>query len=156
MWHHKALVLLPILVQILNFASAGSTCKAAPGTSSWPSLEKWNSLNHSVDGRLLQPSPPGAVCHPELPHYNAAACTVIQTAFFNVDFYSTDPISSAWPNWNNDSCWPYPEVPCTGEGFPIYVINATSKDDVKAGVKFAKENNVRLVVKASGHDYIGR
>jgi len=35
-------------------------------------------------------------------------------------------------------------------------VNATNKDDVKKAVDFAKENNVRLVVKGSGHDYLGR
>lgn len=36
------------------------------------------------------------------------------------------------------------------------MVNATCSEDVKMGVDFARENNVRLVVKASGHDYLGR
>lgn len=36
------------------------------------------------------------------------------------------------------------------------MINATCKEDVKAGVDFARENNVRLNVKSTGHDYMGR
>lgn len=38
----------------------------------------------------------------------------------------------------------------------MYVVNATCAEDVKKGVDFAREENVRLVVKASGHDYLGR
>jgi len=30
------------------------------------------------------------------------------------------------------------------------------KEDVKAGVDFARERNVRLIVKGTGHDYLGR
>jgi hypothetical protein len=59
-------------------------------------------------------------------------------------------------NWNNDSCLPIPGVRCSGEGYPVYVVNAISVGDVKAGVDFAMENDVRLVVKGTGHDYLGR
>ncbi len=59
-------------------------------------------------------------------------------------------------NWVNDSCLPIPTVACTGEGYPIYVVNATCAEDVKKGVDFARENNVRLVVKGTGVDYLGR
>lgn len=35
---------------------------------------------------------------------------------------------------------------------PVYSIDATKSDHVAAGIKFAKENNVRLVIKNTGHD----
>lgn len=38
----------------------------------------------------------------------------------------------------------------------MYVINATTVEDVQAGVKFAKEHGIRLIVKNSGHDFVGR
>jgi FAD/FMN-containing dehydrogenase len=59
-------------------------------------------------------------------------------------------------NWNNDTCLPIATYPCSGQGYPIYVVNATCAEDVKKGVDFARENNVRLVVKGTGHDYLGR
>jgi len=36
------------------------------------------------------------------------------------------------------------------------VIDATGKEDVKRCVDFARSNGVRLVVKGTGVDYIGR
>ncbi|KAK1148467.1 hypothetical protein N8T08_009472 [Aspergillus melleus] len=39
---------------------------------------------------------------------------------------------------------------------PVYTINATSADDIAAGIKFAKDNNLRLVIKNTGHDVVGR
>lgn len=60
------------------------------------------------------------------------------------------------PNWQFDSCLPSPEVPCTQEGVPIYVINASCSEHVAAGVDFARTHSVRLNVKGSGHDYLGR
>ncbi|TGO53083.1 hypothetical protein BCON_0130g00280 [Botryotinia convoluta] len=35
-------------------------------------------------------------------------------------------------------------------------INVSSADDVIAGLKFATENKVRITIKNTGHDYIGR
>jgi hypothetical protein len=61
-----------------------------------------------------------------------------------------------WNNWNNDSCLPDFADPCSGKGYSVYVINATCVDDVKKGVDFARNNNVRLIVKGMGHDYLGR
>lgn len=39
---------------------------------------------------------------------------------------------------------------------PVYAIEATTGLDVVEGVHFAREKNVRLVVKMTGHDLIGR
>ena len=157
MSHYHLPTILLLLLQFLTLVSADQSCKAYLGSPSWPSPSKWKALNDSISGRLLQPPPPGAVCHPGQPTYNQAICPTIQYLWNNsVDWHATNPISSAWNNWNNDSCLPYLPSPCSGEGYPVYVVNATSKKDVKKGVDFARENNVRLVVKASGHDYLGR
>lgn len=71
-------------------------------------------------------------------------------------FHAANPISNTINNWNNDSCLPIPAFPCSGAGYPVYVINATSEKDVKKGVDFARKTGVRLVVKGTGHDYLGR
>lgn len=150
------MMLFSILFPLLNLASADQQCKAVPGTSSWPSLTKWNALNQSIEGRLLRPSPPGAVCHSSRPEYNAAACTIVTNGWAVIDFQPTLPNGNAWNNWNNDSCLPDPTAPCSGEGYPVYVINARSSQDVKHGIDFARDNNIRLVVKGTGVDYVGR
>ena len=148
-----------LIVQLLIVVNAGQpspSCKASPGSPTWPSLSEWHALNSSISGRLLQPIPPGAVCHPGQPTYNPALCPKVYAEFFTVDFYAGDPITDAWPGWNNDSCLPWLPAPCSDAAFPVYAVNATCKEDVKKGVDFAREHNVRLVVKATGHDYLGR
>lgn len=57
---------------------------------------------------------------------------------------------------NNDSCLPNTSTPCSGLGYPVYVVNASSATDVKLAIDFARENNIRLNVEASGHDYLKR
>ena len=159
MAYHHPLVVLSLLVHLLNMINAGEalpSCKASPFSPSWPCQSKWHALNSSISGRLLEPAPPGAVCHPDQPTYNASTCPTVAANWFTVDFYANDPITSAWPNWNNDSCLPWLPTPCSGEGYPIFAVNATCAEDIKKGIDFARENNVRVVVKATGHDYMGR
>ena len=148
-------------VQFFTIATAWSIpphprCKALPKSPDWPNEAAWTALNSSLCGRLIKSVPPGAVCHPEQATYNAITCPAVQAGFLTSIWHSNDPVSSIVNNWNNDTCLPYPTVPCSGEGYPVYVVNASSKEDVKAGVDFARQWNVRLIVKGTGHDYLGR
>jgi FAD/FMN-containing dehydrogenase len=61
-----------------------------------------------------------------------------------------------WNQYNNDSCLPFTGDPCSGDGYPLFVVNATTPEHVRLAVKFARDHNVRLVVKSTGHDYVGR
>lgn len=77
----------------LSHGNHSHTCKATPGSPAWPSEAAWAEFNQSVGGRLLQPAPPGAVCHPGQSTYDAEQCAVVTTAWRTYDFHSNDPIS---------------------------------------------------------------
>jgi FAD binding domain len=138
---------------------AGAICKAVPGSSNWPSATDWSSLNSTLNGALMQTTTatlPGAPCHPSEPTYNNDTCSAIQKEWFTWDFHEASPVSTAFNNWNNDTCLPYYLFPCSTGGYPTYVVNATSPGHVQAAVNFAREKNIRLNVKTSGHDFLGR
>ncbi|KAH6855037.1 hypothetical protein B0I37DRAFT_45861 [Chaetomium sp. MPI-CAGE-AT-0009] len=137
-------------------ADNAPSCKAVPGTPTWPSPRDWDRLNESLAGRLLQPTPPGAVCHPGQGSYNLTECEAVRKGWSTYEFHQADPISVDWNQWTNDTCLPFEGSPCSGQGYPVFVVNATEPRHVQLGVEFAKRHNVRLVVKSSGHDYIGR
>ncbi|KAK7408473.1 hypothetical protein QQX98_009340 [Neonectria punicea] len=78
-----------------------------------------------------------------------------------------------WDQFTNDTCLPKEEFPCSARGYPAYVVNATTPEHVKLGIDFgerafafyikvltnslvARTHDVRLVVKNTGHDYMGR
>jgi len=128
---HTLLLLAP-----LSTAADTPQCKAAPGSASWPSTETWARLNETTGGRLLQPTAPGAVCHPSQASYNAADCRRVQAGWSTYEFHQADPVSSDWNQWNNDTCLPNPSYPCSGSGYPVFVINATTSQHVKLGVDF--------------------
>ena len=58
------------------------------------------------------------------------------------------------PYYQNRSCDPFtPEdTPCELGNYASYSINVTGARDVIAGIQFAKEKNVRLVIKNTGHE----
>ena len=151
-WHYLAL----ILVFSNMFCNADMFCKSSPNSPTWPSSSQWQMFNESLSYRLLKPLPPAAVCHPNEPVYNNASCAYVAAQWSNSSFHADNPISVDTNNWNNDSCLPTAVAPCSGEGYPIYVVNASTADHVKTAVDFARENNIRLVVKSTGHDYLGR
>lgn len=132
-----------------------TTCKSTPNDASWPGIPQWNHLNLSLSGRLLHPSPPALACHISYPGSNET-CVNIINSWTTFSFHQDNPISTAWNNMNNDSCLPDTSKPCSGSGYPVYVVNATSANHVKLAIDFARQNNVRLNVKASGHDYLKR
>ncbi|KAI1472378.1 FAD-binding domain-containing protein [Daldinia caldariorum] len=133
-----------------------AACKAAPGSPDWPSADTWAQFNQSTGGKLLRAAPPGAICHPKEPTYNAAQCATISQEWLTYDFAQDDPVSNMWNQYNNDTCLPDPNAPCSPDGYPAYVVNATTARDIKLSVDFARTHNVRIIVKSTGHDYQGR
>jgi hypothetical protein len=136
--------------------AANRECKAHP-SASWPSAEQWNDLNKLVDNRLLQPAPAAAACHRNHTLYDAAKCASIKGIWDSSDFHSHHPTSSIWTNVNGYSCQLH-ELGrgCKTDGFPQYVLNATSSEQVAKALAWATKNNVRVNVKSTGHDFLGR
>ncbi|KAK7730020.1 hypothetical protein SLS57_001679 [Botryosphaeria dothidea] len=62
------------------------------------------------------------------------------------------------PFFANQSCDPFTpaDTPCTLGNYVRYAINVSNADDAIAGISFAKEKNVRLVIRNTGHDYLGK
>ncbi|KAF7514284.1 hypothetical protein GJ744_000054 [Endocarpon pusillum] len=50
------------------------------------------------------------------------------------------------------------EIPgtCLIGDLPRYTVNATRPEHISAGILFAQEHNIRLVIKDTGHDILGR
>ncbi|KAL8800514.1 MAG: hypothetical protein Q9200_007220, partial [Gallowayella weberi] len=149
-----------ILQVLLSFSSAapqtGPFCKAVPGTPSWPSKAQWDALNTSISGQLLAPLPAAAVCDASLPVFNNDSCTIIASQWTLSDFHAKDAMSMMQSNWEKDACLPVPNVHCDLKQYPKYVVNVTKSAHVKAGIDFARSHNVRLIVRGTGHDFLGR
>jgi hypothetical protein len=47
-------------------------------------------------------------------------------------------------------------TPCTIGGSPLYSINVSYPSQISAGIQFARNENIRLVIKNTGHDISGK
>jgi hypothetical protein len=151
--------LLPVVSRAA--VTARRDCKVTPDSPAWPSKDDWAALNTSVGGHLLAPTPPAIVCDPLRPTvYNATSCAALDTVWFQDTFYNEDPISLYSPNFQDDACLPSGlvngSVVCDLGPFPHYTVNATEAGHVAQAMKFAARTGVRLAVKGTGHDYLGR
>src|SRR5215468_10655444 len=113
-----------------------------PADSGWPSPESWEKLKQDVGGRLLKLQSPFAVCA------SAPAGDVCSDLFRDLKnpYYINDnPALTQTTGW----------VDGWTSSASAYAVAARSARDVVAAVNFARENNLRLVVKGGGHSYQG-
>lgn len=122
---------------------AGSAASGASTPADWPSDDAWHALNERVGGRLIRPVSPVAPCVSE-PGSEACAAALrsLQNPFVHEDHAGATQ-STGWLD-----AWQSAVSP--------YAVAAESAEDIAAAVDFAREHDVRLVVKGAGHDYLGR
>lgn len=143
--------------------SSQNKCRIIPGDASWPSPNIWQQLNKTVDGKLIATVPIAAACHTTLfgqsnSLFDQDACNALRD---NWHFPETHLPSSSSPmayQFSNNSCNPWldPHTPCTLGSHVVYNVNATAVSHLHAAVAFARDHNIRLVIRNTGHDYLGK
>ncbi|KAK7936641.1 uncharacterized protein PG986_015079 [Apiospora aurea] len=139
---------------------ATASCRVLPGDPDWPTQQDWQSLNKTVGGRLTETVPRESVCH-DVPYnrYDAAACAELQKRFDFPTLARMDVpgefMDMSFKNYSCDAFAPR-SAPCSLGNHASYVIEVWDAEDVKAALAFVANHNIRLVVKNTGHDYLGR
>ena len=125
-----------------------SECKSFPGDEDWPTETIWAQFNASIDGGLLKPVPPAAVCYGG-PHYDATKCNTLVRSASSTHFYLDHPLAvlTEWPQGSTCVASLNPVGNCTQGGFPTYVVNVSTVKQVQAAVNFARNRKIRLVIK---------
>ena len=123
-------------------AANRSQARVRPGDPAWPSEAKWDQLSHEVQGRLIKVQSPLAAC---VGAPSDAACAQVFKELKN-PYYLGDEVgltqSLGWVGaWTSEPS--------------VYSVAAKTTRDVVAAVNFARENNLRLVIKGGGHSYQG-
>lgn len=151
-----------------SFTPRGQACRKLPQDKEWPSQQVWNGLNGTVGGRLIATTPLASPCHD--PSYDAAKCEALRAGWVypqtqyvlhyedpqkpaNVSSFDSSS-SIVAPYFQNQSCDPFTpqSSACKVGTYPSYAIKVTKASDARAGMAFAQSNNVRLVIKNTGHE----
>nr|A0A0C6E5D0.1 RecName: Full=FAD-linked oxidoreductase orf1; AltName: Full=Betaenone biosynthesis cluster protein B; AltName: Full=FAD-dependent BBE enzyme-like protein; Flags: Precursor [Neocamarosporium betae]BAQ25462.1 putative FAD binding domain protein [Neocamarosporium betae] len=138
-----------------------SSCKVIPGDTAWPSRQIWSQLNDTLDGRLIQSTPQAAVCRPGgygSISENGTECTTLKEDWDYAKAFLDSAVEIMNPWYQNTSCSPFYRVdqPCTLGNYVSYAIPVSGPEDVVTAINFTQTHNVRLVIKNTGHDYLGK
>jgi hypothetical protein len=125
-----------------GFFARSTFHRQRPSDAGWPSKEAWEQLNGAIGGNLLPVDFPLAACtsggasadckkvleNLKNPYYIGDQSGLTQTLGW-IDAWATKP--------------------------SVYAVAARNANDIAAAVNFARQNNLRLVVKGGGHSYQG-
>ncbi|RHZ57992.1 FAD-dependent oxidoreductase [Aspergillus thermomutatus] len=135
-------------------------CRCQPHQPCWPSPQQWNALNRSIDGNLVAVQPVAAPCHIDP---NSTACQEVTAQWSNSVWRAAQPGAVQWENWeawpeHNESCYleTASDMPCKQGRVSLYSAVVQSARHIQEAVRFAKRHNIRLAIKNSGHDFLGR
>ncbi|KAK3688916.1 hypothetical protein B0T22DRAFT_407656 [Podospora appendiculata] len=141
----------------VNLVSTAS-CKTFPGDKAWPAKPVWAVFDLLTGGALKETVPIGAVCYPGNKAYDAAKCADLLAHWNLSATHSADPTSIMTTYYSGDTCLPQNgnTSTCTLGGFPLYSLAVTTVAQIQLAVNFARNANIRLVVKNTGHDFLGK
>ncbi|KAJ5811086.1 FAD-binding domain-containing protein [Penicillium robsamsonii] len=163
-------VLSSALAAPTNEKAQEATCRYLPGDAGWPTDAEWSNLNSTIGGRLIRGTPLAQRCYGS--DYDPAACAALQEDWIETATYYDNPVNVMAPYWLNNSCSPFlgsladayatsntPSVQapsCSSGNIAVYAVDVNNAETVAKAFKFAAEKNIRLSIKNTGHDYIGR
>jgi FAD/FMN-containing dehydrogenase len=113
-----------------------------PSDANWPSQSDWKQLNEAVGGNLVPVNSPLAVAKTDPA---SAAAKVFWERVRNPYYIADQPGLTQTLGW----------VDAWASKPSVYAVAARNAQDIAAAVNFARENNLRLVVKGGGHSYQG-
>lgn len=155
----RALATLSLAISTCLPKAYAGGCRNLPGDEGWPNETAWSNLNAALNGQLISTVPQAHVCH-TAPYndYDPAACAKLEPGWTIAETYVPKPAEIMNPYFQNQSCDPYTPINRTCElgNLASYSVNVTDAQHVVTGLDFARQNNIRLVVKTTGHDFMGK
>lgn len=123
-------------------ATGSASRRLRPSDAGWPSREAWQRLRDAVGGNLIPVEFPIAACASAA---GGAKCNALFEDLRNPYYIGDHPGLTETLGWV-DAWITKPSV---------YAVAARNAQDISAAVNFARENNLRLVIKGGGHSYQG-
>ncbi|HET7524634.1 MAG TPA: FAD-binding oxidoreductase [Burkholderiaceae bacterium] len=123
-------------------ATASARSRVRPGDAAWPTPAQWQQLASQVGDALIAVRSPWSACAAPS---DGTACAAFFKSLKNPYVLGDDVALTQTLGWV-DAWTSRPSV---------YAVAARNAQDVAAAVNFAREHNLRIVVKGGGHSYQG-
>jgi len=137
-----ALALQPLAGAPFSLKAAGFAARVRPSDPAWPGASSWAKLKEAVGGNLIEVQAPFASCATDP---KGLVCADALKNMGNPFWVGDQPAGTQVSGWYD--AW----APAAS----VYAIKVRNTADIAAGVNFARTNNLRLVVKGTGHSYLG-
>jgi len=136
----SAAALLPILPHRL--LASTNLSRRRPSDATWPSPSAWKQLNDAVGGNLIPVNFPLSTNKTDP---TSAAAELLSENIRNPYYIGDQPGLTQTLGW----------VDAWATKPSVYAVAARNAHDIAEAVNFARENDLRLVVKGGGHSYQG-
>ncbi|KAI0370333.1 FAD-binding domain-containing protein [Pilatotrama ljubarskyi] len=143
--------------------AVASRCRCLYGDPCWPSQGDFESLQRELSQPLVHPSPPAKPCYIDA---NSPECAAVVQGWGDGNWRADQPGAMQATNFETfifangtiDACYLNTSLgqPCDQGSVSVVGVDARTVEDIQAGVKFAAKHDLRLAVKNTGHDYLGR
>ncbi len=118
-------------------------CRCQPQDACWPNEHEWSTLEKNLTGHLVKPTSSIAPCQTDA---KSEACIAALKNIHNPFFLESNPGDALSQGYLGG--WMFKNS--------VYAVEAENTADVVAAVNFAREHSLRLAIKGTGHDYLGR
>lgn len=143
-----------LLLTVLSYAGCASHERAPshatatsgfcrPSEPCWPTPADWQQLNSRLGGKLQVPQSPVQPCRVDAA---GDACAAAISELKNPFAIQDNPGGTQSLGWLD--AW--------NAAQSTYAVAAENAQDIMASVDFARRHRLRLVIKGTGHDYLGR
>ena len=145
---------------IENAARSLAPCKTFPGDPTWPIKQVWDVFDALLGGALIPTVPIASSCYDtKWGKKDTIECASVVSNFTNPLFHENDPTSIMWPIFQGRTCMPSNNTggkQCDKGAYPEYAVKVKNVAQIQLAVNFARVANMRLVIKNTGHCYLGK
>jgi hypothetical protein len=164
--------------QPVRRAAAKQYCTPNTVPACWPTDAQWSAFNATVGGNLIKVTPWQNPCFQNPGPFNLAACEQVKLSYNDGLTRANQVGATQMDNW--EYCYtnagevgdctlsaavlqgqlkltPEPATrQCRLGRLSPYAVAVSSAADVQAAIAFATKNNIKIVIKNTGHEYLGR
>lgn len=182
---HSLVVACLLLVSQVSAASTSSSTASkraavkqycTPNQACWPSAADWSAFNNTISGRLIKVTPWQDPCYASPNGYKQPQCQSVRLNYFDGKTRASYPGATQTDNWSYCSTnkglvgdcsltasttgqldlSPVTDHECKLGRLSPYAVAIATNEDVTAALAFAKAKNIKVVIKNTGHEYLGR
>ncbi|QMT61781.1 FAD-binding protein [Legionella sp. PC997] len=121
----------------------GASQYCSPNQPCWPPQAQWDEFNKQVNGHLLRGQSPLSPC---FKNSKSPSCQMVLHELKNPYFIESQAGATQSNGW----------VGGWQTAVSSYVVAVESAQEIAAAINFARTHRIKLVVKGTGHDYLGR